>query len=88
MTLQSSQNDLDGCMILMTDLIVNHHQVVVLAFYGHKLLKGDLIRALLLTNSYRVLSNSSKRDLYLTSVFVVVYIVGFNFSFNVAACHF
>ena len=44
MTLQSLQNDLDGCMILMTDLIDNYYQAVVLAFYGHKLLRGDLRR--------------------------------------------
>ena len=42
MTWESLQNDLDGCMILITDLIVNHHQVVALAFYGHKLLWGNL----------------------------------------------
>ena len=44
MTLQSLQNDFDGSMALITDLLVNHHQAVALAFYGHKLLMGDLRR--------------------------------------------
>lgn len=46
MTLQSLQDDFDGCTIPLTDLIVNHHEVAALAFYGYKLLRDDLRRRL------------------------------------------
>ena len=42
--LQSLQNDLNDCMILVTELIFNHYQAALLAFYGHKLLRDDLRR--------------------------------------------
>ena len=75
MMLQSLQNDLDGCMILMTDLIVNHHQAVALASYGHKLLRDHLCSPLLLANSNGPLGYTSKTDLQPTpGVFVVVFI--------------
>ena len=47
-TLQSLQVDLDGCMILMTDLIDYHHQAVALAFFEHKLLRGHLYKPIAL----------------------------------------
>ena len=78
MTLQSLQNGLDDCMILLTDIKINHDQVGALAFYGHNLLRVRYVDALL-ANSSEPLTYSSKRDLQPTpSVYIVVYAVVFN----------
>ena len=71
-------DDLDDCMILMTDLIINHHQSAELALSMNY--RGvSYVNALLLANSSGPLTYSSKRGSKLIpSVCVVVYVVVFN----------
>ena len=96
MSLQSLKDDLDGCTILLTDLIVNQYLMVVLAFYGNKLLRATYVGISLLASINWALVNFSKRDLHLApSVFVFVCAVVLNLFiysnllfFVVAACHF
>ena len=77
--MQCLQVDVDGCTILMTDLIVNHHKAAetALPFIGISYTEAAYIDALLLVNFNWALFNFHKRDLQCTLVLLFLFVLFF-----------